>query len=284
MGFRVVFIMQQKYTLHTHTIGFDGKNTANDIISHARELGFNTIGISNHFIVHPKIKQSKMYPYSVRGRYSNIYSADFDEVLSRFIPHYAELDRLREQNPDMKILGGMEVDFFDDTKWRKGFEQGISVLKPDYIIGACHFIEYDNMLLNSHDWKNATPDEQNILLHLYWDKVAKAAQSGLFTWMAHLDLPKKANLGQTDNWTATERKAVDAIAKSDTAIEINTGYYHPYCYEPYPSNRILQMVRDNNIPVLVSDDAHASAQLGRHFDEAESLIKQFNLKKFQLVK
>ena len=273
--------MKQKYTLHTHTFGFDGKNTAAEMISCAREMGFDTIGISNHFIVHPNIKQSKMYPYSVRGGYSNIYSSDFDEVLSRFIPHYAELDKLQEQMPDIKILRGMEVDFFDTSTWQTGFEKCISILKPDYIIGSCHFIEYNNALLNSHDWENADSDLQDILLKSYWANIARAAQSGIFNWMAHLDLPKKAGIGQSEKWAEYENNAVDAISKSGTAIEINTGYYRPYCYEPYPSNRILQMAANYNVLVLISDDAHSVSQIGRHFSEAEDLINKFKLKVYE---
>ena len=273
--------MKQKYTLHTHTLGFDGKNTVAEIVSCARDMGFDTIGISNHFIVHPNIKQTKMYPYSVRGGYSNIYASDFDEVLSRFIPHYAELDKLQEQMPDIKILRGMEVDFFNTKQWHTGFKKYISILKPDYIIGSCHFIEYNNTLLNSHDWENKNSELQDILLKKYWFNITNAAQSGIFNWMAHLDLPKKANIGKSEKWTEYENNAVYAIHKSGTAIEINTGFYKPYCYEPYPSNRILQMASNYNVPVLISDDAHAISQIGRHFGEAENLINQFKLKFYE---
>ena len=73
--------MKQKYTLHTHTSGFDGKNTIAEMVACARDMGFNTVGISNHFIVHPNIKQSKMYPFSVHGGYSNIYASAYELYL-----------------------------------------------------------------------------------------------------------------------------------------------------------------------------------------------------------
>lgn len=274
----------QKYTLHTHTVGFDGRNTVADMVERAKELGFTTIGISNHFIVHPNIKQSRMYPHSVRGGYNNIYSDSFDVVMQKFVPHYAEIEKIKSEYPDMKILRGMEVDFFPTPQWQRGFEKCMSVLKPDYIIGSSHFIEYDGQILNSHDWKNADIETQNILLKSYWNKLSDAAQSGLFTWMAHLDLPKKVGLGREDKWAEYEHKAIESIAKIGGAIEINTGLYKTDCYEPYPSNRILQMVANKNIPVLISDDAHASDQIGRHFDEAGNLIHQFNLKRFEKIK
>ena len=96
--------------------------------------------------------------------------------------------------------------------------------------------------------------------------------------MAHLDLPKKGGLGREEQWAEFENRAVEAAAKSKTGIEINTSFYRPFCYEPYPSIRILEMAQKNNVPVLISDDAHETGNVGRHFDEAQQLIRDFNLK------
>lgn len=272
--------MIQKYTLHTHTVGFDGRDTVQPMVNRARELGFNTIGISNHFIVNPLVKETQMYCYAVRGGYSSMYSASFDEVLSRFIPHYEELRLVQERNPDMKILRGLEVDFFDDPQWRNGFDRAIKILSPDYLIGSTHFVADNGTLLNTHDWANADKETQDKWLKIYWKNVATAAGSGLFNWMAHLDLPKKVGLGRDAKWVELESRAIESIAKTKTAIEINTSFYRPDCYEPYPSNRILEMAAQNNVPVLLSDDAHIAKNIGRHFDEAQKLINDFNLKTY----
>ena len=273
--------MMQKYTLHTHTIGFDGRDSVQSMVNRARDLGFNSVGISNHFIVNPVIKNTKMYSYAVGGGYSNIYSASFNEVLLRFVPHYHEIEILREQNPDMRILRGMEVDFFNNLEWLKGFDSAVQILKPDYVIGSAHFIEYNGTLLNVHDWKNADEKTREQLLKRYWINVALAADSGLFTWLAHLDLPKKVGLGRDEKWIEYENIAVESAAKTNTAIEINTSFYRDFMYEPYPSNRILQTMARNGVATLLSDDAHEIKNIGRHFDEADQLIQQFGLKKYQ---
>jgi HisJ family histidinol phosphate phosphatase len=270
--------MSQNYTLHTHTVGFDGRDSVQAMVNRARDMGFKTIGISNHFIVNPEIKKTVMYPYAVRGGYSNIYSSSFEEVLLRFVPHYHEITTIQEQNPDMKILRGMEVDFFNDIKWLDGFENVMDILKPDYTIGSAHFVEYGGTLLNTHDWKNADESTRDKLLANYWINVRKAAESGLFTWLAHLDLPKKVGLGREEKWAEFESRAVEAAASSKTAIEINTSFYREYCYEPYPSKRILEMAAQNDVPVIISDDAHETKNIGRHFDEARALIESLNLR------
>ena len=276
--------MKQNYTLHTHTIGFDGQNSVSEMVNRARELGFGTIGISNHFIVNPIIKSTKMYRYSKIGGYNNIYSESFDEAMAKFMPHYDELAQVQSENPDIKILCGIEVDFFNSPKWRDGFEKCIAVLRPDYTIGSCHFVEYNNTLLNSHDWKNADSMTQNVLLRTYWTNVANASQSGLFTWMAHLDLPKKVGLGRDEKWIEYENRALGAIQNAGGAIEINTSFYKYGTNEPYPSHRILQSAHAMNLPVLISDDAHATKQIGCFFENAESLINKYKLSKLQFVR
>lgn len=270
-----------KYTLHTHTVGFDGRYSVQAMVDRARDLGFKTIGISNHFIVNPIIKKTKMYPYAVRGGYSNIYAASFEEVLLRFVPHYREVRTIQELNPDMKILCGMEVDFFPHVKWLEGFENAIQILKPDYTIGSAHFVEYGGTLLNSHDWEESDEQTRERLLKRYWSNVAAAADSGLFTWLAHLDLPKKVGLGREDMWAEYENRAVESAANTNTAIEINTSFYRDYCYEPYPSNRILKMMQEHDVATIISDDAHEVKNIGRHFDDARKIIQDLNLRTYQ---
>ena len=34
---------------------------------------------------------------------------------------------------------------------------------------------------------------------------------------------------------------------------------------------------ENNVPVIISDDAHETKNIGRHFDEAGQLIRDLNL-------
>ena len=78
--------MTQDFTLHTHTLGCDGKNTPAEMVARAAEMGMSAIGISNHFIVHPRIKESNFYPYAVRGGYSHMYTSSLDEIMARFVP------------------------------------------------------------------------------------------------------------------------------------------------------------------------------------------------------
>lgn len=268
----------QSFTLHTHTLGFDGQNTPAEMVACAKSLGMQAIGISNHFVVHPEIKAAPMYAAAVAHGYNAIYSATFEECIARFLPHYAELEKLAAA-ADIKIYRGMEVDFFDTPDWRAGFARACEILRPDYLIGSTHFVYYDGMLCNTHDMKNAAPAVCNQMLQIYWENVAAAGESGLFSWLAHLDLPKKAGLGLDASWARVEAAVLSRLAVAGAKIEINTGAYS-YFDEPYPSRRILELVARHNIPVLISDDAHRADQIGRHFDRVEQFVRDCGVKNF----
>ena len=269
----------QDFTLHTHTIGFDGRNTPAEMVSRAHELGMTAVGVSNHFIVHPDITKTMFYSKAVRGGYDAIYSSSFDDAIAKIKTHYAELERLSD-NSAIKIFRGIEVDYFDDPKWRTGFDRALKILRPDYIICASHFIEYDGMLRNVHDMAKASPLTRDKMLKHYWRKIGRAAETQMFNWVAHLDLPKKVGVGREESWDCVEGLVIDAIARSKTPIEINTGLYRDYCDEPYPSPRILRMATNAGIPVLISDDAHAATQIGRHFVRAYDLARSCGITQF----
>ncbi len=269
--------MSQNFTLHTHTDLFDGKNTAVEMIDAARQCGMVAIGISNHFIVHPDIVDTPSYAAAMRGGYAKMYMDNFDGAINEFRHHYDELRRIA-QRESIQIFCGMEVDFFNATAWHRGFERALKILQPDYIIGSGHFVEYDGRLCNIHDMANADETARNEMLTLYWAKVQQMAQSGLFNWLAHIDLPKKRGMGRSEYWIDMENRTVDIIAKTGTRLEINAkGFVLPY-NEPYPSARILKQVANANIPVFITDDAHAVEQVGRNFADAEQFAKQHGVK------
>ncbi len=269
----------QDFTLHTHSVGFDGHNTPAQMVARAAELGFRTIGISNHFIVHPRIKESQMYAAAcTKGRaWSDIYSSSFDEVMARFVPHYADMASVAAAS-DIRVLRGMEVDWFDDDAWRAGFSAALRELKPDYLICAKHIVEFDGLLYNTHDMERAPVEIQNLVLAKYWENIGAAAKSGLFNFMAHLNLPKKVGLGDDAHWAAAENAALDAIARSNTAIEINTSGIGRFG-TPYPSARILSGAAKRGVPILLSDDAHRAEQIGRDFDVAMSVAYATGVKR-----
>lgn len=268
--------MIQDFTLHTHTNEFDGQNSINEMINRAADMEMSAIGISNHFIAHPVIRQTNFYPFAVRGGYESMYSTSFDELMAQFVPHFENIERIGGRQ-NIRVLRGVEADFFYYPTWERDFARAMDVLRPDYIIGACHFIEMDGKLYNIHDIANATPAMRDRMLELYWAKVRDAAASGIFTWMAHLDLPKRVGAGMGARWVNDEMRAIETLARHNMPIELNTAGKINHS-AMHPGERVLDMVRDANIPVLISDDAHAASQIGRGFDAATRALNAHGIK------
>lgn len=254
--------MTQDFILHTHTIGF-----------------------SNHFIVHPDIYKTDFYPHAVLGGYGRMYNKDFTTAINKFLEHYNTLDEMNiKYGPyNIKVLHGMELDLFNNRRWYNGYAHAIKKLNPDYVIGACHFIEYGGKVCNIHDIKKASPDIQDKMIKTYWEKIQWIAKSGLCNFMAHLDLPARVNLGGDEKWTDIEQKTIDIIADCKIPVEINTALYK-YNGQPHPLPRIMQMCADKQIPMFLSDDAHHVSQICRNFDNAKKYADSFGIKLIGLDK
>ena len=124
----------QKFNLHCHTnfAGiFDGNNTAEEMIASYKEKGFKTVGISNHCIYS---KSFENLP-----NLSRMYFSDVDKLIDLHKKSFDNIDAAAAKH-DIKILKGIETDFFMSESWIKGFEKIKKELKPDYIIGSTHFL------------------------------------------------------------------------------------------------------------------------------------------------
>ena len=266
----------QDFNLHMHTVDFDGKNTAAEMVDAAVENGMNTVGISNHFIVHQDVKQAPFYRFAVFGGYEKIYNDKFDDVVSLFRKHYDELERVAADKK-VKILRGMEVDFFPSQKWMRGFDRAVQILKPDYLIGACHLIDFKGQICNIHSMKRADAETSDEMLMAYWRKVQEMAKSGIFTFLAHIDLPRRLNLGQDDKWADTEQETTDVIAKNKIPVEINTALYKRFG-QPHPTGRIMEMCVGAGVPMFLSDDAHHITQVAEKFADAQKYAQDYGVK------
>lgn len=267
----------QRFSLHTHTVGFDGQNTVEEMVAQAQKLHWSKLGIANHLIVHPDVKKATFYTYACKGNYQNIYSSSFEEAMGKFSLLFQKIKSV-EQKTHFPIYKGMEVDFFDTPEWKNGFYQALKRLKPDCLIGSAHFVAYKGHLLNTHDMKKASAAEQTEILKIYWKNVRSAIKFGQFDFMAHLDLPAKVGLGQGKEWEKEEEKTVALLAACGGKAEVNTSALEKR-QEAYPSCRILKLFAKYHIPVLLSDDAHCAAQMGWHYARATELIKKAGIQR-----
>ncbi|AKJ64072.1 histidinol-phosphatase [Kiritimatiella glycovorans] len=165
------------------------------------------------------------------------------------------------------VRAGLECDY------RPGFERWQQRLNRsgdwDFILGSVHC----NMRSYRRLYYRFDPEAYT---RLYYDHLARAAETGLFDALSHPDVPKFMwpERWNPDRIRDTIGRALDRIAATDVALELNTsGTLKPYP-EMNPSPFILRMMRERSIRVFLGSDAHEPARVGSGFPGALELLRE----------
>ncbi|GIP32790.1 histidinol-phosphatase [Paenibacillus sp. J2TS4] len=162
---------------------------------------------------------------------------------------------------------GIEADYFP------GGEDELRGLlaryELDYVIGSVHFLD---------GWGFDNPETQDrfqgqdlvSLYELLFETVKKAAASGMFHIIAHLDNLKVFGYRPDEALLLPMYEEVAAALKrADVATEINTGLAYRYpVKEACPSPGFLQVLCKHGVPITMSSDAHFPDDIGTMLDEA----------------
>jgi histidinol-phosphatase (PHP family) len=219
----------------------------------AVELGLSEIGFSDH---------------------SPMRQDGFDEWRMNFsqLDEYVAKFRLaQKQFPQLTIRLALEVDFLPG---QEDWIRQLAALHPwDYFIGSVHYVseswDIDNPAKIS-EWKKR---DAFAVWQIYFDRLTLAAESKLFEIIGHADLPKKFGIRPAQDCKPLYEKFLDAAAKSDCVIELNTAGLRKDCQEIYPSRELLKIAFQKNVPITFGSDAHAPGEVGLNFAEAIALAK-----------
>lgn len=166
------------------------------------------------------------------------------------------------------VRAGLECDWLDDClPW---IEDLSSRYPWDYLIGSVHYLDgwdFDNPVWLGR-WAACDVEEA---WRRYWQTYTSMAASGCFDILAHPDLIKKFGYAPAGDLSRYYEPAIQAVAAGGCAIEINTAGWHKPCAEAYPSADFLKLAAAAGIPLVISSDAHAPAEVARDFDRASRL-------------
>lgn len=195
------------------------------------------------------------------------------EELDTYVAMVARARQAWEGRVDVRL--GMESDFVPGME--KWLEELHASHPFNHILGSVHPQVGDYMALYfKDDWF----DYQK----LYFEHIAQAAESGLFDTMAHPDLiknlaPHEWNLDRI--WPFILR-ALDRIAESGVAMEINTSGINKALPEMNPGTAILCAMAERNIPVVIGADAHVPERVGDGYDIAMEQLEEAGYRKISL--
>jgi histidinol-phosphatase (PHP family) len=238
-----------------HAIG-----SLEEYVQQGIRLGLDQLGLSDHMpLLH--VKPADYYPEMAMPM----------EELPRYVEECLELKERFKGQIDIRV--GLEGDYIEG--WEREIEDIITAYPWDYVIGSVHFLgEWDvTDFRQVHHWEG-----KNVLevYRTYYDAVSKAAATGLYDIMGHLDVIKRFGYHpkpeEMEELRELERSALSAVARSGRAMELNASGLSKPCAEMFPSRRMLEEAFTLGIPLTVGSDAHDPAKLSELLEKARALL------------
>lgn len=269
----------QQFNFHTHSIFSDGKSTPDDVVVEAINQGLKAIGFSDHSPV----------------PFENSFAIKNDGIDN----YITTIRSLREKYKNqIDVYCSMEMDFIPGIV--KDFKQTKETLGLDYMIGSVHLVGNDiNRLWFIDGSKMETYDEG---LYNYFDGDIKKGvraffhqynemiETEEFDIVGHFDKIKMHNRGryfsEEDKWYRDYlMETLTLIKEKSLIVEINTrGIYKKRSDDFYPSTWTFPLMKEMNIPVVISSDSHKVEELSLCFDEAEKALKAAGYKETMTFK
>ena len=263
----------QHFNLHTHSTFSDGKSLMEETIEEAIRQGMHTLGFSDHSSVPFESRVS--IPMDKNEEYVN-------HIKELKIRYSGMIDILSSM--EMEFIPGIVVDF---QKTKKDY--GL-----DYLIGSVHLVGKSPDTLWFIDGKSIEPYDEGLKnyfggdikkgVRAYFDQENEMIETEKFDIIGHFDKVKMNARGryfhEDEKWYQDMvLETLDLIKQHDLIVEINTrGLYKQRYNGFYPSEWLLPRMKEMNIPVLISSDAHQYWELTYFFKEAEETLKAVGYK------
>jgi len=185
--------------------------------------------------------------------------------------YFYEVGRARAEFPQLNIKLGLECDFIPGYEW--WIQQLAGMAEWDYLIGSVHYLrqgwEVDHPQYVARHAKQSAKIWRD-----YWQLYGMCIRSGLFDFVAHPDLPKKFGITPAGDLRRYYEPAVEALAETGVAFEINTAGLRRDCREVYPARGFLELACAAGVPLLINSDAHTPGDVGAGFEHAVTLARE----------
>lgn len=250
-------MLQNNYSsYHNHTVFSDGNNTLEEMVIQAVDLGFETIGFSEHSSV--------------------FFDSEYCMPYEKYEEYKSEIGRLREKyKGQIRILAGIEQDFFSDFP-AEGF---------DYVIGSVHFVKIEDEFVGM-DWSGehgrdvilAAADKYfngdvYSVIETYFDTVSKVIDVTGADLIGHFDVIRKNNDAfpffdpENERYIAAWKKAADILLQYDKPFELNVSpLISGILSVPHPAPDIQDYIKSKGGRFIYTGDCHSTARL-RSFAE-----------------
>ncbi len=159
---------------------------------------------------------------------------------------------------------GLEADYFEG--YEPWLEKQLNSAEFHYVLGSVH-PQIDEF--RERYWG----DDETEVQRTYFRLLADSAETALFDCLAHPDLIKNMTV---DAWQPTEimddiLHALDRIAATGIAMELNTSGVNKSIAEMNPFPEMLKAMAERQIPVCIGADAHEPLRVADRYEDALQL-------------
>lgn len=173
----------------------------------------------------------------------------------------------------IEVLLGIEADFV------AGCEDAlVRTLEPypfDVVLGSVHWLDgwWVDAPSSAARYRSGQ-DEVDRIWARYVELVMGAAASGLFDVLAHLDLAKKFGFRSRQPFGGRQADLVAAVARAGCAVELSSAGRRKPAGEDYPAPGLLAELVAAGVPLVLSSDAHAPAEVGFAFADLAAAARR----------
>lgn len=256
--------------LHTHTNYCDGKNSPEEMVLKAIEIGFDTIGFSGHSYTGFDIS------WHMTKENTELYKKEINNLKNKY-------------KNRINVLCGLEYDVFSDC----------DVSGYDYIIGSAHFLKIGNEYVEFDERADVVANIINRYfdgdgmkyVKAYYDNMAELYKYGDFDIIGHFDIISKHC--ETHNFFDINSKeyknlaleALHSLSSKINVFEVNTGAMsRGYRSAPYPAPFILKEMNNIGCVVVLTSDCHDKNFLNYYYKESIEFIKYCGFKNIGIMK
>jgi histidinol-phosphatase (PHP family) len=269
--------------LHTHTRFSDGSDDPEKYVEEAIRQGLTAVGFSDHSPL------PFHNTFALREEETGTYCEAVLSLKEKYSPSALLSPKSEIRNPksEIPIFLGMEADYIPGSG--HSFSWFRDNYPLDYLIGSVHLVRNgtpaDLWFIDGPDPATYDDGLQQLFsgdirkgVTAYYRQINEMLTTCHMDIIGHFDKIKMHNRGrlfsETEPWyLALVNETLELVRQSRTIIEVNTrGIYKKRSDSLFPGPEILKLIHKQNIPVIISSDAHKPQEVAMLFDETANLL------------
>jgi histidinol-phosphatase (PHP family) len=260
---------------HIHPgYSLDATGSIEEFCQQALKRGLKEICFTTHFDTDPLRKQIDPFMIIEGQRVS------LQEGLPRYLHEVKEAQR-RHQKRGLVVRSGLEVDYA--PHFEEQLRQTLSGIEVDFLLGSIHCLEgvaFTDRREYERCFQRRSVREMS---KSYFENLTSLVKSDLFDGVAHLDGYKKYGFTYYGEKIFTAHRdyiepVLELMRSHGLGIEVNTGALRRGFEDLYPSQEILELIKEYQVKVAaLGSDAHHPEEVGYEIKRAIESLEHLGL-------